>query len=262
MALDPFRRRLFVFVLACATLAVPGAAAAQAKPALTVFAAASLTDALAAVGRAWTARTGQTVRFSFAASGTAARQIEAGAGADIFVSADAQWMDRLQQAGRLMPGARRDLLGGRLVLIAPARSNVRLAIRPGFALAAALGPDGRLAVGEPRSVPAGRYAQEALTRLGVWQQVAGRLAPAQDVRAALAYVTRGEAPLGIVYESDAAADRGVRLIGVFPAASHSPIVYPAAVIRGAQPGAVAFYRFLNGAEAGRIFRRYRFRPLG
>ncbi|MDP1028168.1 molybdate ABC transporter substrate-binding protein [Sphingomonas sp. KR1UV-12] len=262
MMFSPARRRLVGWMAALPLLMLPVAAPAQDKPALTVFAAASLTDALGAVGKAYTARTGQAVRFSFAASGTIARQVEAGAQSDLFVSADAQWMDRLQQAGRLMPGARRDLLGGRLVLVAPARSRLRLVIRPGFPLAAALGAGGRLAIGEPKSVPAGRYAQEALTRLGVWQQVAARLAPAQDVRAALAYVARGEAPLGVVYETDAAADPAVRVVGVFPAASHAPIVYPAAVLRDARPGATAFYRFLAGREAQAIFRRYRFRPIG
>ena len=244
-----------------AILTVAGVAPASAQPArapLTVFAAASLTDALQEVGRVWTKRSGQPVRFSFAASGTGARQIVAGAPADLFVSAEPGWMDQVQAAGRLMPGARRDLLGGRLVLIAPAASRIRLAIRPGFALAAALGERGRLAVGDPRSVPAGRYAQAALTRLGLWDGVATRLAPAQDVRAALSYVARGEAPLGIVYETDAAAEPAVRIVGAFPAASHPPIVYPAAVMKGAKPGAVAFYRFLNGGEAMAIFRRYRF----
>ncbi len=250
-----------IMAVGMAGIAAVGASpvAAQPREPLTVFAAASLTDALQEVGRAWTKRSGQPVRFSFAASGTAARQIVAGAPADLFVAAEADWMDRVAAAGRLMPGARRDLLGGRLVLIAPAASRTRLAIRPGFALAAALG-GGRLAVGDPRSVPAGRYAQAALTRLGVWTSVATRLAPAQDVRAALSYVARGEAPLGIVYETDAAAASAVRVVGVFPAASHPPIVYPAAVVKGARPGAVAFYRYLGGAEATAIFRRHRFRP--
>ncbi|MFS0772283.1 molybdate ABC transporter substrate-binding protein [Sphingomonas sp. 1P08PE] len=255
------RRRLIGWLALLPMLVASATVSAQPAPPLTVFAAASLTEALGAVGRAYTARTGQPVRFSFAASGTIARQVEAGAQADLFVSADAQWMDRLQQAGRLAPGLRRDLLGGRLVLVAPVRSRLRLVVRPGFPLAAALGTSGRLAIGEPRSVPAGRYAQEALTRLGVWQQVVARLAPAQDVRAALAYVARGEAPLGIVYETDAAAEPGVRVVGTFPVASHSPIIYPAAVIRGARPGAAAFYRFMAGREAQAIFRRYRFRPL-
>ncbi|WP_229664419.1 molybdate ABC transporter substrate-binding protein [Sphingomonas metalli] len=254
-----FTRRALYAGLAVLTAAMPLAVPAQRQP-LTVFAAASLADALSAVGRAYTARTGQPVRLAFAASGTAARQVQAGARADLFVSADREWMDVLDKAGRLMPGARRDLVGGRLVLVAPVASRTRMVIRPGFPLAASLG-QGRLAIGEPAAVPAGRYAQQALSRLGVWNSVAGRLAPAPDVRAALAYVARGEAPLGIVYESDAAAERGVRIVGVFPAASHAPIVYPAAVLKGAGSGSTAFYRFLGGAEAQAIFRRYRFRPL-
>lgn len=248
------RRSFLGLVIA---LAMSSPTAAQRQP-LTVFAAASMTDALGEIGRAYTRVTGQPVRFSFASSATLARQIEAGAKADLFVSADSTWMDRLRP--RL--SARRDLVGGRLVLVAPAASRLRLTIRPGFALAQALGSRGRLAVGDPASVPAGRYAEEALTRLGTWGQVRGRLAPAQDVRGALAFVARGEAPLGVVYESDAAAEPRVRVVGVFPAASHRPIVYPAAVVRGAGVGAARFYRYLGGPEARAIFRRYRFRPLG
>jgi molybdate transport system substrate-binding protein len=259
MSLVPTRRQ-FTLSLA-ATLLLPSAAiAAPARPPLTVFAAASLTDALQAVAKAYTARTEQPVRFSFESSGTAARQIAAGARADLFVSADSRWMDDL--AGRNLLAARHDLLGGRLALIARAGSNVRLRLRPGAPLAAALGADGRLAVGDPRSVPAGRYAQAALTRLGLWSSVEQRLAPAQDVRAALAYVARGASPLGIVYESDAYADRTVRLVSLFPAASHPPIVYPVAVLRGASAGASDFYRFLGSGAARSIFARYRFRPLG
>ncbi|WP_321163539.1 molybdate ABC transporter substrate-binding protein [Sphingomonas sp. Leaf339] len=256
------RRMVLGLAAALAGIGMAPALAAQPREPLTVFAAASLTDALQTVGRAYTQRTGQPVRFSFASSGTGARQIEAGARADLFVSAEPSWMDQLQKADRLQPGARRDLLGGRLALVAPRASRMSLRIRPGFPLAAALGDRNRLAVGDPRSVPAGRYAQAALTRLGVWASVADRLAPAQDVRAALSYVARGEAPLGVVYETDAVAEPAVRVVGLFPAASHPPIIYPAAVIRGAKPGAVAFYRFLGGAEARAIFRRYRFRPLG
>lgn len=252
-------RRLLIVALA-ATLSTPGLA--QPPRPLTVFAAASLTDALQAVGRAYRARTGQAVRFSFAASGTIARQIAAGAPADLFVSADERWMDEVARGGRLAPGLRRDLLGGRLALVAPRASRTALTIRTGFPIARALGRRGRLAIGQPGSVPAGRYAQVALTRLGVWRSVETRLAPAADVRGALAYVARGEAPLGIVYESDAAAEPAVRIVGLFPAASHPPIVYPAAVIRGAGPGAARFYRFLGQAEAQAIFRRYRFRPPG
>lgn len=241
-------------LLALAFLAGP--AIAQPRQPLTVFAAASLTEALGEVGRAYTRRTGQPVRFAFEASGVGARQIAAGARADLFVSADARWMDDLGRRGLL--GARRDLLGNRLALIAPAGSRVRFSIRPGLPLRRALG-DGRLAIGDPRSVPAGAYAREALTRLGMADGV--RFAPAQDVRAALAYVARGEAPLGVVYESDAAAEPRVRVVDLFPERSHRPIVYPAAMLRGARPGAAAFYRVLGGAEARVIFARRRFRTL-
>lgn len=250
--------RRWMLALLGITMAVPGAA--QERRPVTVFAAASLTDALGEIGRAFRQATGRPVRFSFASSGTAAQQIQAGAKADVFVSADTAWMDRLQQVGRLVPGARADVAGGRLVLIAPANSAMRLAIRPGFPLARALGARGRLAVGDPASVPAGKYAREALTRLGVWNGVAGRLAPAQDVRAALAYVARGEAPLGVVYETDAVAERRVRVVGVFPAASHAAIVYPAAAVRGGD--GVAFLRFLRGGQARAILRRYKFRVPG
>ncbi len=248
------------FVIAGLALSFALPAVAQTRPPLTVFAAASLTDAMQAVGRAYRKRTGQAVRFSFAASGTIARQIAAGARADLFVSADERWMDELARGGRLQPGMRRDLLGGRLAMVAPRASRVRLTIRPGFAIGAAL-DGGRLAIGQPDAVPAGRYAQTALTRLGVWQQVAGQLAPAADVRAALAFVARGEAPLGVVYESDAAAEPGVRIVGLFPAASHPAIVYPAAVVKGAGPGAARFYQYLGGSEAQAIFRRFRFRVV-
>lgn len=251
------RRMLIAGLLAL--IAAP--ASAQEPRPLTVFAAASLTDALQQVGRDYRARTGQAVRFSFAASGTVARQVRAGARADLVMLADPVWMDALERAGRLQPGTRRDLLGGRLALVAPRGSRVAFAVRPGFPIGRALGGRGRLAIGDPASVPAGRYARAALTRLGVWRQVAGRLAPAADVRAALAYVARGEAPLGIVYESDAAAERAVRVVGLFPVASHPPITYPAAVVRGAGSGADRFLRYLSGGEARAIFTRHRFRPL-
>lgn len=247
----PFLRLLLALAALFASPAL-----AQPREPLTVFAAASLTEALGEVGRAYTRATGQPVRFSFEASGAGARQVAAGARADLFVSADARWMDDLAKRGLVQ--ARRDLLGNRLALIAPAASGIRLTIRPGFPLGCALN-GGRLAIGEPRSVPAGTYARQALTRLGVWQGLA--LAPAQDVRAALRYVARGEAPLGVVYASDVAAERRVRIVGLFPAASHQRIVYPAAVLRGARPGAAAFYRFLSGAEARAIFARRRFLPL-
>ncbi|GGA41930.1 molybdate ABC transporter substrate-binding protein [Sphingomonas psychrolutea] len=238
-------------------------APAHARPAppITVFAAASLSDALQAVGKAYTTRTGVPVRFSFAASNLLARQIEAGARADVFVSADGQWMDHVARAGLLVAGSRRDVLRGRLVLIAPADSHTTLRIAPNFPLAQALGPNGRLAVGDPAYVPAGLYAKAALTQLGVWPAVQGKLAPADNVRIALSYVARHAAPLGIVYETDARAESGVKIIGIFPENTHPPIDYPAAIVRGAGPAARGFAAYLNGAEAKAIFRRFGFRTF-
>lgn len=241
-------------------LMLTGPAAARPAP-LTVFAAASLSDALQAAGKAYTARTGVPVRYAFAASNLLAKQIEAGARADVYVSADQQWMDHVARAGFLVVGSRRDLLRGRLVLIAPADSRTTLRIGPNFPLAQALGPTGRLAVGDPAYVPAGLYAKAALTRLGVWPSVQGRLASADNVRVALSYVARHAAPLGIVYETDARAERGVKIVGIFPESSHPPIDYPAAIVRGASPGARGFAAYLNGPEAKAIFRRFGFRTF-
>ena len=235
---------------------------AFARPApLTVFAAASLSDALQAVGKAYTAKTGTPVRFSFAASNLLARQIEAGARADLFVSADRQWMDHVARAGFIVAGSSRNILRGRLVLIAPADSRIALRIAPNVPLAQALGPGGRLAVGDPTYVPAGLYAKEALTRLGVWPTVQAKLASADNVRVALSYVARHAAPLGVVYETDARAEPGVKIIGFFPENSHPPIDYHAAIVRGANPGARGFWAFLNAPEAKAIFRRFGFRTF-
>ncbi|MFC3079464.1 molybdate ABC transporter substrate-binding protein [Phenylobacterium terrae] len=225
---------------------------------VTVFAAASLQDALNEVGGAYTRQTGQPVRFSYAASSAIARQIEQGAPADLFVSADRDWMDYAAERRLIQPASRRDLLANRLVLIAPAGSEAQIAIGPGMPLAPALG-DGRLAMAAP-DVPAGRYGRAALTSLGVWESVEARVAPAESVRAALQFVARGEAPLGVVYETDAKADRRVRIVGAFPAESHPPIVYPAALTgRGAGNRAAGrFLAYLSGPEASAIFRRHGF----
>ena len=234
--------------------------ARAADPGLLVFAAASLTNVLEELGAAYTRETGQPVKFSFAASSALARQLEAGAAADVFLSADIEWMDYVQARGLIERTTRRDLLGNRLVLIAPASSAVALEIAPGFPLAAALG-SGRLATGDPDYVPVGRYARTALTSLGVWSDVADRLVRADNVRTALAFVSRGEAPLGIVYATDAKIDPGVRVVGVFPADTHLPITYPVAVTHGARDGAARFVEFLRGAAAGETFRKFGFITL-
>lgn len=247
-------------LLAGAAAALAPALARAAQP-LTVFAAASLQESLTAVGAAWTAESGIPVRFSFGASPAIARQIDQGAPADLFVSADEAWMDWLAGKGGIVAATRRRLLSNQLVLIAPAGSKAALKIAPGMPLAKALG-GGRLAVADTTSVPAGKYAMAALTSLGVWASVRERLLPAENVRAALAYVARGEAPLGIVYATDAKAESKVRTIGVFPPSSHPPIVYPGAVTaRSRNSGAAAFLGFLQGSRAAAIFRRYGFGVL-
>lgn len=219
---------------------------------LVVFAAASLTDALQEIDAAYSAARGTTVKESFAASSVLAKQIEAGAPAQVFFSADTEWMDYLAKRQLLAPGSRRDLLGNELVLIAPAGSTVSLKIVPEFALLAAL-HGGHLAMADPDSVPAGLYGRAALTKLGVWSQIAPHVVGAENVRAALAFVARGEAPLGIVYRTDALADKHVRVVDVFPADSHPPIRYPLALTRGAGAAAKDYMRFLLGERARQIF---------
>jgi len=181
-----------------------------------------------------------------------ARQVESGAPADVFVSADQDWMDYLQARDLVAAATRVNVAGNELVLVAPADSTLRLKVAPGFGLAAALGEGGRLATGDPASVPVGRYAQAALTRLGVWASVEKRIAATDNVRTALAFVARGEAPLGIVYATDARVEPRVRVVDVFPAASHDPIAYPAAAIGKPTPDAVAFVRYLVSPTAQAI----------
>ena len=238
-----------------------GTAARAADPDLLVFGAASLTDVLEKLGPMYTKQTGQSVKFSFAASSALARQLEAGASADVFVSADIEWMDYAQARNLIDRTTRRDLLGNHLVLIAPASSATELKIEKGFPLAKALGSGGRLATGDPDYVPVGKYARQALTSLGVWTDVADRLVRADNVRTALAFVARGEAPLGIVYTTDAKIEPKVRIVGEFPEDTHLPIIYPVAVVRDARSGAARFVEFLSGDEAGETFREFGFLTL-
>ena len=194
---------------------------------------------------------------AYGSSAALARQIENGAPADIFISADLDWMDYVEKKNLLAPGTRRNLLGNRLVLIAPAKQPVKLQPAPGFPIAQALG-NARIALAEPNSVPAGKYAKAAFEKLGVWDQVAPRIAAAENVRAALALVARGETPLGVVYQTDAKAERGVIVAGVFPADTHPPIVYPVAALKSAQAGSAKFLEFLSGPQARTIFEYYGF----
>lgn len=234
-------------------------AAAAPQPVL-VFAAASLANVLGDMDKAFTGRTGIRVTSSLAASSMLAKQIEAGAPADVYFSADLQWMDYLQQRGLLRAGSRRNLVGNSLVLIGPSSSSLRVSIAPGIDLARLL-RGGRLAVADPDSVPAGIYARQALVKLGVWNRIVPRLVRAENVRAALEYVARGDAPLGIVYRTDALVEKRVRIVSVFPADTHRPIVYPVALTRRASPAAARYLAYITSAEAQPTFRKWGFEPL-
>jgi molybdate transport system substrate-binding protein len=228
---------------------------------VTVFAAASLKDALDEIDGAYQKRSGQKAVISYAASSALAKQLESGAPADIFVSADLDWMDYLDKRKLVKSASRRNLLRNELVIVAPADSKVALTVGRKFPLAAQLG-NGRLAMGDPDHVPAGRYAKAALEALEVWPSVADKIARAENVRSALLFVSRGEAPLGIVYRTDAAADKRVRIVGVFPPNSHPPIVYPAALLTGGRSADAAqrYFEFMTSSEALAIFRKHGFVP--
>jgi molybdate transport system substrate-binding protein len=251
--------RLVVVCAAAACLAATAGAESQA-PSVLVFAAASLQTAIDELSPAITKATGVTVKASYAASSALAKQIENGAPADIFMSADLDWMDYLAERRLIRQESRINLLGNDLVLVAPANRKITMAIGPNFGLAAALGAD-RLAVADPAAVPAGKYAKDALTRLGVWDSVSGKLAPAENVRAALLLVSRGETPLGIVYRTDALADTGVAIVGQFPNSSHAPIIYPAALTSTSGAGADKALAFLSGTAARQVFERLGFRVI-
>lgn len=249
-------RRIFAILLGlgllCLTITASLPPAEAQQPQILVFAAASLTEAVQKLSADYEKTAHVTVKLSFDSSSVLARQIGEGAQADVFFSADTEWMDYLHKRNLIQPATRKNLLGNRLVLIAPAQSQIQLKIAPHFPLAAALG-NGRLAAGDPDSVPAGRYARSALTTLGVWDEIAPRLVRAENVRVALLYVARGETPLGIVYATDALADMGVRVVDTFPDDTHEPIVYPIALTKSAKSQAAAFVAYLSGPQAHDIF---------
>ncbi len=247
--------------LASALLLSPPMQASAQTPDTVVFAAASLKNALDEAAAGWEAGTGKRVTISYAASSALARQIEEGAPADVFISADLDWMDELARQRLIKTETRASLLGNEIVLVAPAGSAVTLDVAPGMDLAGALA-GGKLAMANTDAVPAGKYGKAALEALGSWDSVKDDVAQAENVRAALALVSRGEAPIGIVYATDAAADPGVKVLGVFPRDSHPPIVYPIAVIAAStHPDAPAFAEYLRSAEADAIFETHGFQPL-
>ncbi len=252
-----------VLAALCLLLLCLSSALAKDNEPLTVLAAASLSDALTDIQQAWQARTGSHIRLSLAASSTLARQIEAGAPADIFISASSLWVDYLDNKKLIKPGTRCALLGNRLVLIAPTHSPIWLDdsdVLPD--LVPLLGKSGRLSIGDPQHVPAGIYAREALIESGQWQKLEHRLAPADHVRAALALVARGETPLGIVYETDARAVDSVRILSRISQDLHSPIRYDAAIVDGtSRDDAMDFLAFMGSVEGKSLFRAYGFRSV-
>ncbi len=240
----------FLFCL----LAAPAFAAQQGADTITVFAAASLTEALQNAAKAYETASGKKVVLSFAGSMALAKQIEASSGADMFISADTDSMDYVDMHGLIRKDTRKNLVSNALVLIAPAGSKATLAIAPGFKLGEAL-HGGRLAMANVDTVPAGKYGKAALTQLGVWDSVKDHLAQGEDVRATLAYVARGEAPYGIVYATDARVEPKVRVVGTFAESSHPPIVYPVALTKDARPGAAELLRYFDSPAAQAIFSR-------
>ncbi|HAZ54174.1 MAG TPA: molybdate ABC transporter substrate-binding protein [Franconibacter helveticus] len=226
---------------------------------VTVFAAASLTNAMQDIAAQYNKEQKVDVVSSFASSSTLARQIEAGAPADIFISADQKWMDYAVDKKAIDTPSRKTLLGNSLVVVAPKASpQGEIAINDKTDWLSLL-KGGRLATGDPAHVPAGIYAKEALQKLGAWETLSPKLAPAEDVRNALALVERNEAPLGIVYGSDAVASKGVKVVGTFPESSHQKVEYPLAIVKGHNnPTVSAFYNYLQGPQAAAIFKRYGF----
>jgi len=245
------------FLLALCLVLAPLAARAQE---LTVFAAASLTDAMKDVSAQWAQAGHPPLRLSFGSSSTLARQIEQAAPANLFASADLKWMDYLADKKLIVPETRKDLLSNDVVLVVPADKPQHVIIAKGFDILGLLGPNGRIATGDPKHVPIGIYAEQALRKLGMWDAVEPRLARTEDVRAALLLVERGEAPAGIVYATDAAASKGVMIAGEFPANSHDAVTYPFAVVKsGDTPDARALMTYLSGPQAREIFAKRGFK---
>jgi molybdate transport system substrate-binding protein len=245
--------------IATAMLCLFPCAVSFAEEPVRVFAAASLTNVLTEIASQWQSRGHYAPRLAFGGTATLARQLAAGAPADIFAAADGRWMDVLEQHGKLETGTRIDLLGNELVLIAPRGRTFQVELRPGFPFARAF--VGKLCTGEPGVVPAGTYAKQALESLEWWDSLQGRIVGTDDVRAALTFVERGECAAGIVYATDAAVGDKVVVIARFPPRSHVPIVYPVALLRNAAPQAQDFFEYLGSETAAATFRRHGFVPL-
>lgn len=254
-------KRLAVILAALLALGAAIAPAAAQEKSITVFAAASMKNALDDVDAAYTAKTGVKVTVSYAASSALAKQIEQGAPADAFISADTDWMDYAVSKKNINESTRINLLGNTIVLIAPKDSKIEsVNIAQGFDLAKLAG-DGRITTGDVKSVPVGKYAKAALEKLGSWQAAESKFAMADSVRAALTLVARGEAALGIVYSTDARVEPGVKIAGTFPADSHPAIIYPVAATATAKPETAGYLAFLRSQAAKTIFEKYGFKYL-
>lgn len=257
------RRQWVKFAAAAVSVAFLGTAAlpAMAAEKVTVFAAASLKNALDAANAAWAKESGKEATASYAASSALAKQIEGGAPADVFISADLDWMDYVAKKDLIKADTRSNLLGNRIVLVASKDKAKPVDIKQDFDLSGLLG-DGKLAMGEVKSVPAGKYGKAALEKLGVWSSVESKVAGAESVRAALALVSRGEAPYGIVYQTDVTADPGVAIVGTFPAESHAPIIYPIAILAESKnPDAAGYLEFLKSEKSAHFFTEQGFTVL-
>ncbi|GGF60611.1 molybdate ABC transporter substrate-binding protein [Azorhizobium oxalatiphilum] len=249
-------------LLSMALAAVVGAAVptfARAQEAVTVFAAASMTNAIQDISKAYTEKTKVPVRTSFAASSDLAKQIQSGAPANVFISADTRWMDFMEKNDLVVKDTRVEPIGNSLVVIVPSTKPTKITINSSFDFETLLGKDGKLVTGIPESVPVGVYAKAALTKLGLWDKVRPHVVGAESVRAALALVERGEAAAGIVYATDAAVAKNVTVAGTFPADSHDPVVYPFAIVKGQDtPAAKAFFEYLLSPEAKAVYAKYGF----
>jgi len=254
-------RRYTLFAVTAAFFLAPAAPVVAQSKDVVILAAASLKNALDDAAAAWTKQTGKTTKISYAASSALAKQIEGGIPADLFISADVPWVDYVAERKLIKLASRSDFLGNEIVLIAGKDSRIDLKVDKGFALRAALG-DGRLAMANIDAVPAGKYGKASLEALGVWPSVADRVAQAENVRMAMTLVSRGEAPLGIVYKTDAAADPNIRIVGTFPANSHPPIIYPMALLASStNPDAEAFVTYLKSPAAKPFFEKQGFTVL-
>lgn len=254
----PISRYKFPVLPICIGLSSCLSLSVHAADSVTVYAAASLTNAVADLSKMFETQSKASVKTSYAGSSTLAKQIEAGAPADVFMSADEQWMNYLSSKNKIIPQYRTNLLGNKLVFISPKNTAIQVKMTKDFDINSVL--KGKLCTGDTKSVPIGKYAKQALTSLGWWQKVQPKLVEAEDVRAALNFVAKGECQLGIVYATDAAMSKDVKVVATFPEQTHTPVIYPVGLVKNT-PSAVKFYQFLQTPQATHVFKKYGFTVL-